>query len=193
MGLFYWMDQTMIVNVTQTSIPEVLVIETNVYQDHRGTFSEVFNLRDFRKATDINLDFVQHNEVKSSHGVIRGLHYQFKHPQGKLVRCTVGEVVDIAVDMRKGPTLGQYVAVPLRADDNQHVWVPPGFAHAVITTSEYSVCDYKLTDHHYPDDEYSLIWNDPTVAIAWPQVREYILGPKDAEKAKKFQDLPHFG
>lgn len=182
----------MITNVTQTKIPEVLVIETNVYEDHRGTFSEVFNLKHFREATGIMLDFVQHNEVKSSHGVIRGLHYQFNNPQGKLVRCTSGEVVDIAVDMRKGPTWGEYVMVNLVGGDNRHVWVPPGFAHAVITTSEYSVCDYKLTAHHVPDDEHSLVWNDPTVAIKWPNVREYILGPKDHLKAKTFENLPHF-
>lgn len=183
----------MITSVTQTNIPEVLVIETNVYEDYRGTFSEVFNLREFREKTGIMLDFVQHNEVKSTHGVIRGLHYQFDNPQGKLVRCTVGEVVDVAVDMRKGPTLGQYALIPLNEKDNKHVWVPPGFAHAIITTSEYSVCDYKLTNHHFPDDEYSLVWNDQTVNIQWPPVREYILGPKDAAKAKTFENLPHFG
>ncbi len=167
--------------VTPTAIPEVLILEPKVFGDARGFFFESFNTRDFSQATGLQLDFVQDNHSMSARGVLRGLHYQIEHAQGKLVRVTEGEVFDVAVDLRKSSkTFGQWVGVTLNADNHRQLWVPPGFAHGFVGLSERAQFLYKTTDYWYPDHERSLLWNDPTVGIDWPIDFAPQLAAKDA-------------
>jgi dTDP-4-dehydrorhamnose 3,5-epimerase len=167
--------------VTPTAIPEVLVLSPKVFGDARGFFFESFNARDFREVTGLQLDFVQDNHSKSSKGVLRGLHYQIQHAQGKLVRVVQGSVFDVAVDMRKSsPTFGKWVGEILSADNCKQLWVPPGFAHGFVVLSESAEFLYKTTDYWYPEHERSLLWNDPSVAIEWPIDFEPQLAAKDA-------------
>ena len=167
--------------VTPTALPEVLILEPKVFGDARGFFFESFNARDFAQATDLNVDFVQDNHSKSARGVLRGLHYQIQHPQGKLVRVVQGEVFDVAVDLRKSSaTFGRWVGVHLSADNHRQLWVPPGFAHGFVVTSESAEFLYKTTDYWYPEHERSLLWSDPTVAIQWPLDSAPLLAAKDA-------------
>jgi len=167
--------------VTPTEIPDVLILEPKVFGDARGFFFESFNARDFAQATDLNVDFVQDNHSKSARGVLRGLHYQIQHPQGKLVRVVQGEVFDVAVDLRKSSaTFGRWVGVHLSADNHRQLWVPPGFAHGFVVTSESAEFLYKTTDYWYPEHERSLLWSDPTVAIQWPLDSAPLLAAKDA-------------
>lgn len=155
--------------VTPTAIPDVLVLEPKVFGDARGFFFESFNQRDFEHATGLNVTFVQDNHSKSAKGVLRGLHYQMQHPQGKLVRVVQGEVFDVAVDLRRSsPTFGKWVAEVLSADNNKQLWVPPGFAHGFLVLSETAEFLYKTTDYWYPEHERSLLWSDPAVGISWP-------------------------
>ena len=155
--------------VTPLAIADVLLIEPKVFGDARGFFYESFNQRAFNQATGTDHQFVQDNHSRSSKGVLRGLHYQIQHPQGKLVRVTVGRVLDVAVDLRRSSaTFGQHVAVELSADNKQMLWVPPGFAHGFVVLSDNAEFLYKTTDYWYPEFERSLAWNDPTVNIAWP-------------------------
>lgn len=155
--------------VTPTAIPEVLILELKVFGDTRGFFFESFNARDFAQAIGLQVEFVQDNHSMSARGVLRGLHYQIEHAQGKLVRVTEGEVFDVAVDLRKSsPTFGQWVGVKLSADKHRQLWIPPGFAHGFVVTSERAQFLYKTTDYWYPEHERSLLWNDPTVGIDWP-------------------------
>ncbi len=155
--------------VIPTSLPEVLILEPKVFGDARGFFFESFNARDFAKATGLDVPFVQDNHSRSAKGVLRGLHYQIQHPQGKLVRVTHGEVFDVAVDLRKGsPTFGQWEGVLLSADNKRQLWVPPGFAHGFLVTSDSAEFLYKTTDYYHPEFERSLLWSDPAVAIQWP-------------------------
>jgi dTDP-4-dehydrorhamnose 3,5-epimerase len=166
---------------TPTAIPEVLVLEPKVFGDARGFFFESFNARDFREVTGVQADFVQDNHSKSSKGVLRGLHYQIQHPQGKLVRVVQGSVFDVAVDMRKSsPTFGQWVGEILSADNSKQLWIPPGFAHGFVVLSESAEFLYKTTDYWYPEHERSLLWNDPAVGIEWPIDVEPQLAAKDA-------------
>lgn len=168
-------------NVTPTAVPEVLILEPKVYGDARGFFFESFNIRDFSKATGLTLDFVQDNHSMSARGVLRGLHYQIEHAQGKLVRVSEGEVFDVAVDLRKSsPTFGQWVGVTLSSDNHRQLWIPPGFAHGFVVTSERAQFLYKTTDYWYPEHERSLLWNDPTVGIDWPIDFQPQLAVKDA-------------
>lgn len=156
-------------SVTRTSIPDVLVLEPKVFGDARGFFFESFNPRDFAQATELNLEFVQDNHSKSARGVLRGLHYQIQHPQGKLVRVAQGELFDVAVDLRQSsPTFGQWVGEILSAEDHKQLWVPPGFAHGFVVLSESAKFLYKTTDYWFPEHERSLLWNDATVGIEWP-------------------------
>ena len=167
--------------VTPTAIPEVLILEPKVFGDARGFFFESFNARDFAQATGLNVEFVQDNHSKSARGVLRGLHYQIQHPQGKLVRVVQGEVFDVAVDLRKSsPTFGQWVGVNLSADNHRQLWVPPGFAHGFVVLSESAEFLYKTTDYWYPEFERSLLWNDPEIGIDWPIDFEPQLAGKDA-------------
>ena len=155
--------------VTSTPIPEVLILEPQVFGDARGFFYESFNARDFAQATGLDLSFVQDNHSKSAKGVLRGLHYQIQHPQGKLVRVVQGEVFDVVVDLRKySPTFGQWHGVHLSADNHRQLWVPPGFAHGFLVLSESAEFLYKTTDYWYPEHERSLLWSDPDVGVQWP-------------------------
>ena len=167
--------------VTPTAIPDVLVLEPKVFGDARGFFFESFNARDFAQATGSNAEFVQDNHSKSSQGVLRGLHYQIQHPQGKLVRVVQGEVFDVAVDLRKSsPTFGKWVGLNLSAENHRQLWVPPGFAHGFVVLSESAEFLYKTTDYWYPEHERSLLWNDPAIGIDWPLSGQPLLATKDA-------------
>ena len=167
--------------VTPTAIPGILILEPKVFGDARGFFFESFNARDFAQATGLEVEFVQDNHSKSARGVLRGLHYQIQHPQGKLVRVVQGEVFDVAVDLRKSsPTFGKWVGVNLSADNHRQLWVPPGFAQGFVVLSESAEFMYKTTDYWYPEHERSLLWSDPTVAINWPIDFVPQLAAKDA-------------
>lgn len=151
-----------------TSLPGVYLLTPKVFGDERGFFMESWNAEVFREA-GFDLNFVQDNHSRSARGILRGLHYQTRHTQGKLVRVTQGSVYDVAVDLRKdSPTLGQHFGVVLDADAQQMLWVPPGFAHGFYVLSEYADFQYKCTDRYDPDSEISLAWNDPELAIPWP-------------------------
>ncbi|KAF7962935.1 dTDP-4-dehydrorhamnose 3,5-epimerase [Cupriavidus sp. UYMU48A] len=171
----------MSLTVIRTEIPDVMIIEPKVFGDDRGFFLESFNSREFEEATGVARSFVQDNHSRSSRNVLRGLHYQIQHPQGKLVRVTVGEVFDVAVDLRKSSsTFGQWVGVHLSADNKRQLWVPEGFAHGFVVTSDYAEFLYKTTDYWYPEHERSLLWNDTDLNIQWPIQGEPILAAKDA-------------
>ena len=167
--------------VTPTDLPEVLILEPKVFGDDRGFFFESFNQKDFQQATGLDVNFVQDNHSKSSQGVLRGLHYQIKHPQGKLVLVTQGVVFDVAVDLRRSsPNFGKWVGVELSADNKRQLWVPPGFAHGFVVTSETAEFLYKTADYWFPEHERSLLWCDPTVGVQWPSVGWPKLAAKDA-------------
>jgi len=158
--------------VIATSIPEVLIIEPKVFGDARGFFYESFNLQTFRQATGLSqVEFVQDNHSRSAKGVLRGLHYQIQQPQGKLVRVVRGAVFDVAVDIRRSsPTFGLWVGVELSEENHRQLWVPAGFAHGFLVTSESAEFLYKTTDYYAPVHERSIAWNDSTLAIAWPDI-----------------------
>ncbi len=167
--------------VTKTDLPEVLILEPKVFGDDRGFFFESSNQRDFQQATGLKVNFVQDNHSKSCQGVLRGLHYQIQYPQGKLVRVTQGAVFDVAVDLRRSSAnFGKWVGVELSADNKRQLWVPPGFAHGFVVTSESAEFLYKTTDYWYPDHERSLLWCDPVIGIQWPLQGEPRLAGKDA-------------
>ena len=156
--------------VIDTSVPDLKIIEPKVFGDERGFFIVTFRC-DWFKDNVANVNFVQDNHSKSSHGIIRGLHYQLRHTQGKLVRVTSGEIYDVAVDMRKSsPTFGQHAGVVLSADNKRQLWVPEGFAHGFYVMSGSAEFVYKCTDYYAPEHEVSLLWNDPVLAIQWPLV-----------------------
>ena len=165
---------------TPTAIADVLILEPKVFGDARGFFYESFNARDFAQATGLNVQFVQDNHSKSAQGVLRGLHYQIQHPQGKLVRVTQGEVFDVVVDLRRSSaTFGQWVGAHLSADNHRQLWVPPGFAHGFVVLSQSAEFLYKTTDYWYPEHERSLLWNDPELGIDWPLEGPPQLAAKD--------------
>jgi len=166
--------------VLPTSIPDVLVVEPRVFEDARGFFFESWNRRAFAEA-GIAADFVQDNHSRSRRGVLRGLHYQVEHAQGKLVRVTAGEVFDVAVDLRRSsPTFGRHVAMTLSAANRRMLFIPPGFAHGFLVVSDAAEFLYKTTDYWYPAHERTLQWNDPALGIAWPSGIEPALAAKDA-------------
>ena len=151
-----------------------------VYGDARGFFFESFNAKDFQSAVGVKVDFVQDNHSKSARGVLRGLHYQIKHPQGKLVRVVAGEVFDVAVDIRRNsPSFGRWMGAHLSAENHRQIWIPPGFAHGFLVLSESAEFLYKTTDYWYPEHERSLIWNDPQINIKWPSSTRPVLSAKD--------------
>jgi dTDP-4-dehydrorhamnose 3,5-epimerase len=155
--------------VMQTPLAGVLVLEPKVFGDARGFFFESFNARDFEQATGLKETFVQDNHSKSAKGVLRGLHYQVQHAQGKLVRVTQGAVFDVAVDIRQGsPTFGQWVGQELSAENKKQLWIPAGLAHGFLVTSESAEFLYKTTDYYHPEFERSLLWSDPAIGIEWP-------------------------
>jgi dTDP-4-dehydrorhamnose 3,5-epimerase len=167
--------------VIATSLPEVLIIEPKVFGDARGFFFESFNQLAFNNATGLNEIFVQDNHSRSAKGVLRGLHYQIQQPQGKLVRVVRGAVFDVAVDIRKSsPNFGKWVGVELSEDNYRQLWVPAGFAHGFLVTSDSAEFLYKTTDYYAPEFERCVAWNDPAVGIEWPLTgQEPKLSPKD--------------
>lgn len=178
-----------------TPLQGLLLIEPRVFPDERGFFLESYQKKNFAKA-GIPFDFVQDNHSKSCQGVLRGLHYQIKQPQGKLVRVILGEIFDVAVDIRRGsPTFGQWFGSPLSAENKQMLWVPAGFAHGFYVTSPEAEVLYKTTDYYAPQWERTLLWNDPAVGIEWPTNGEMpILSPKDESgsllsAAEVYEDL----
>lgn len=171
-------------NVIRTDIPDVLILEPKVFNDERGFFLESYHKRTFRQATGLDVEFVQDNHSRSTKNVLRGLHYQVRQPQGKLVRVLAGEVFDVAVDLRRGSqTFGRPVMFKLDAKSMRMAWIPPGFAHGFLVLSEYADFLYKTTDYYAPEYERTLLWNDPQLAIPWPVQGEPILGSKDARGA----------
>ncbi len=167
-----------------TAIPEVVLIEPQVFGDARGFFFESWNRRAFAQAAGRDWEFVQDNHSASARGVLRGLHYQVRQPQGKLVRVVAGEVYDVAVDLRRAsPTFGRWVGERLSAENHRMLWVPPGFAHGFLVLSDRAEFLYKATDYYAPQHERTLLWNDPALGIAWPLEGEPLLKPKDAAGA----------
>ena len=163
-----------------TSLPEVLLLQPKVFGDERGFFFESFNAREFEAATGLKREFVQDNHSRSSKGVLRGMHYQIIHPQGKLVRVAQGEVFDVAVDLRRtSQTFGKWVGAVLSSENKLQLWVPEGFAHGFLVLSDTAEFLYKTTDYWYPEHERSILWNDPTIAIDWPQTVTPQLAVKD--------------
>jgi len=155
-------------HIVPTGIPDLLIVEPKVFGDERGFFFESFNARRFAELTGVDLAFVQDNHSKSARHVLRGLHYQIRQPQGKLVRAVVGEVLDVAVDIRKSsPTFGKSFSVILSAENKRMLWIPPGFAHGFVVLSETAEFLYKTTDYWAPEYERSILWNDPALAIDW--------------------------
>jgi dTDP-4-dehydrorhamnose 3,5-epimerase len=166
--------------VTPTAIPDVLILEPQVFGDDRGFFFESFNARRFEQLTDLKVDFVQDNHSRSIKNVVRGLHYQVMHPQGKLIRVAAGAIFDVAVDLRKSsPFFGRSVTVELSAENRRQLWIPPGFAHGFVATSEHAECLYKTTDYWSPEHERTLLWNDPALGIDWPLSGPALLSAKD--------------
>jgi dTDP-4-dehydrorhamnose 3,5-epimerase len=169
--------------VTPTAIPVVLIVEPKVFCDNRGWFTESFNANDFAKATNLHTEFVQDNHSFSRQWTLRGLHYQLKHTQGKLIRVTAGAVFDVVVDLRKDSgTFGKWVGVELSNENHKQLWVPPGFAHGFLVLSETAECLYKTTDYYDPSSEVCLSWRDPALKIDWPIPlgKQALLNAKDA-------------
>jgi dTDP-4-dehydrorhamnose 3,5-epimerase len=168
--------------VIPTSIPDVLVLEPKVFGDARGFFYESYNRRIFAEATGLDPDFVQDNHSRSARGVLRGLHYQIRQPQGKLVRVVVGEVFDVAVDLRRNsPTFGRWVGEYLSAENKRMMWVPEGFAHGFIVISDHAEFLYKTTDYYAPEHERCIRWDDPSIGIEWPLAGQPQLSGKDMQ------------
>ena len=164
----------------ETPIKDLYVIEPTIF-DHRGYFMETYNENEFKKA-GLNVDFVQDNQSKSKKGVLRGLHFQYKYPQGKLVRVIKGKVFDVAVDLRKNSkTYGKWYGVYLSEENKKQFYIPEGFAHGFLVLSDEAEFTYKCTDFYHPEDEGGIIWNDPDIGIEWPieQIEEVILSDKD--------------
>ena len=172
-------------NVVATALPEVLILEPRVFGDERGFFFESFNQRAFNDATGLDAHFVQDNHSRSAKGVLRGLHYQIQQAQGKLVRVVLGSVFDVAVDIRKSsPNFGRWVGVELTEDNHRQLWVPPGFAHGFLVTSNTADFLYKTTEYYAPAFERCIVWNDPAIGINWPQGNSPHLSAKDASGLK---------
>lgn len=166
-------------DVIRTDIPEVLIVEPKLYTDARGIFFESFNKK-VMQVTGITGDFVQDNHSRSAKNVLRGLHYQIRQPQGKLVRVVAGEIFDVAVDIRRlSPTFSKWVGMNLSAENRRIMWIPPGFAHGFLVLSEFAEVLYKTTDYWAPQFERTIVWNDVHLGIAWPTAGEPLLSAKD--------------
>lgn len=179
-------------DVRPTAIPEVLLVEPQVFGDSRGFFFESFNRKKLEAATGRTLDFVQDNHSSSARNVLRGIHYQLPHPQGKLVRVIRGEVFDVAVDLRRGsPTFGRWVGETLSAQNKRQMWIPEGFGHGFLVVSDVAEVLYKTTDYWYPEHERCIRWNDPDLGIAWPvQDAPPVVSAKDEAGAPLRQAPP---
>ena len=174
--------------VTPTQLPGVLIIEPKVFGDERGFFYESFNVREFENATGLKQAFVQDNHSRSRKGVLRGMHYQVQHTQGKLVRVTAGEVLDVALDVRRSsPNFGRWASVRLSAQNNRQLWIPEGFAHGFLVLSEYAEFLYKTTDYYDPASDRCIRWDDPTLAIDWELEEAPQLSEKD-QHGKSWQE-----
>jgi dTDP-4-dehydrorhamnose 3,5-epimerase len=166
--------------VIQADIPEVLIIEPKVFRDSRGHFLETYNRRQLRDLAGLEVEFVQDNESLSARNVLRGLHYQIKQPQGKLVRVVAGEIYDVAVDLRRSsPTFGKWVGTILSPSQQPMIWIPQGFAHGFLVLSEQAIVCYKTTDYYAPEHERTLAWNDRSVGVLWPLEGEPLMSDKD--------------
>lgn len=175
-------------NVIPTAIPDVLLVEPRVFGDERGFFFESYNERQWREKTGLELRFVQHNHSRSARHVLRGLHYQIRQPQGKLVRVIRGEVYDVAVDLRRSSaTFGRWVGAHLSEENKRIFWVPPGFAHGFLVLSEMADFLYQATDFYAPEHERAIAWNDPDLNISWPLQGPPVLSDKDRQ-AVRFRD-----
>jgi len=178
--------------INPTDIADVLIIEPTVFGDKRGFFFESYNKNQFAQATGLEVEFVQDNHSKSNKNVLRGLHYQIRQPQGKLVRVISGEVFDVAVDIRRSsPTFGKWVGDYLSAENKKQIWVPPGFAHGFVVVSETVEFLYKTTDYYAPEHERCIRWNDPDLAIRWPVNDRPLVSDKD-ENGLLFKDAEVF-
>lgn len=167
--------------IIDTKIADVKIIQPQIFGDERGFFLETFELKRYQQALNIDFDFVQDNHSRSSKGVLRGLHFQTKNPQGKLVRCVRGEVFDVAVDIRQNsPTFGQWAGVILSEENKTQFWIPPGLAHGFVVLSDIADFEYKCTDYYTPGHEGCLIWNDPDIGIKWPIDFPPLLSEKDS-------------
>ncbi|ETT07696.1 dTDP-4-dehydrorhamnose 3,5-epimerase [Providencia alcalifaciens] len=177
--------------IIETNIPDVKIIEPQIFGDERGFFMETWNQKKFEKlVTGKPTNFVQDNHSKSKKGILRGLHYQTENIQGKLVRVISGEVFDVAVDIRKGsPTLGQWIGIYLSAENQRQLWIPAGFAHGFYVTSDVAEFIYKCTDYYNPNAEHSILWNDTQLNINWPITKQPILSNKD-ELGSQFKNSP---
>jgi dTDP-4-dehydrorhamnose 3,5-epimerase len=168
--------------ILTTTLPDVLIIDPAVFGDDRGFFFESFNAHKFEELTGLDVTFVQDKHSRSNQHVLRGLHYQVRRPQGKLVRVASGEVLDVVVDIRKSSvTFGNWLSIYLSAENKRQLWIPPGFAHGFIVFSESAEFLYKTTDYWMPEHERCILWNDPDLAIDWPQTKEPLLSVKDAQ------------
>lgn len=167
--------------IISAEIPDVLIIEPQVFHDERGFFFEAFNLQKFTAKTSVNVNFVQDNHSYSKQNVLRGLHYQINQPQGKLVRAVVGNIFDVAVDIRKGSaTFGKWVGYEISAENKRQIWIPPGFAHGFVVLSEVAEVLYKTTDFYSPQGERTILWNDTDLDINWQIDTSPIISEKDA-------------
>jgi len=180
-------------NFFPTEIPDVILVEPKIFKDERGFFLEVYQAKIF-EAAGIHFNFVQDNHSGSTQHILRGLHYQIQHPQGKLVRAIAGEIFDVAVDLRKhSPTFGKWVGRILTSENKHQLWIPPGFAHGFYVISEWAEVHYKATDYYAPQFDRSMLWSDPQIGISWPipEGIRPILSVKD-ENAKSFEDAEVF-
>ena len=176
--------------IIETNVPDVRIFRPDLLGDDRGHFMETFRASSFKKL-GLDGEFVQDNQSRSVKGTLRGLHFQHQFPQGKLVRVIAGEVFDVAVDLRKSSTsFGQWVGATLSSDNRQQLWVPPGFAHGFYVLSEWADLCYKCTDYYHPEDDHTLVWNDPDVAIDWPLLSSKpLLSEKDAS-GRRLDEIP---
>ncbi len=182
------------IKVKKTAVTDVLIIEPKIFSDQRGWFTESFNAQDFANVTNVNVEFVQDNHSYSRQWTLRGLHYQFEHPQGKLVRVISGSVFDVAVDLRRNSsTFGQWIGEELSAENRKQLWIPPGFAHGFLVLSDSAEFLYKTTNYYDPESEVCLLWNDPIAGINWPIPlgEQILLNSKDSagltwDQAPKF-------
>ncbi len=180
-------------NAVSMNIPDVWLLEPKVFGDRRGFFFESYNQKVFEEKVGLTTNFVQDNHSRSAQNVLRGLHYQIKQPQGKLVRVVLGTIYDVAVDLRKSsPTFGQWVGMELSEENKRQFWVPAGFAHGFLVLSQFAEVLYKTTDYYAPEYERSILWNDPDLAIAWPLKGEPLLSQKD-KAGVLFKDAEVFG
>jgi dTDP-4-dehydrorhamnose 3,5-epimerase len=180
------------IRVTRTALPEVKIVESDLFYDEVGSLFETFNADEFAERVAGGVEFVQDSHSFSKRGVLRGLHYQIQHPQGKLIRVVVGDVFDVAVDIRLSSyTFGKWIGVHLSAANRRQMWVPPGFAHGFVVMSEMAECLCKTTDFWYPEHERSILWSDPDIGVDWPIECAPILAAKD-EAGKLLYEAEHY-